>query len=279
MVGELKRQVEYFRRNKVAGLLPLGSTGEFVHLELNERKQFLKTVADLAQDLPLIVNISDVKPKAVFEMAGLAREVGAAAVSVLPPYFFSVAQADLVEFFVRAGEAAKIPLFLYNFPERTGTRIDLETVQAVAGRIELAGVKQSGAEFSYHRELAELGKRMGFDVLTGSDTRLPEAMGMGVSGCVSGLSNALAEVLVPLFEAVRSANTAEVDRLQGKMAQVAGVIDRLEFPRNVAAVMEARGFCPGAAKAVTSPRTDQTYRELVKELREIIGAWNLGPVG
>src|SRR5947208_1685974 len=85
-----------------------------------------------------------------------ARASSADAVALLPPHFYPLAQADLVEFFVRAGEAADLPVFLYNFPERTGNRISLETIGSVADRVRLAGVNQSGGEFEYHRALVEL---------------------------------------------------------------------------------------------------------------------------
>jgi len=194
---------------------------------------------------------------------------------VLPPYFFPLAQADLVEFFVRAGEAAQLPLFLYNFPERTGNRIDLETVAAVADRVPLAGVKQSGGEFAYHRSLAELGREKEFVVFSGSDTRLPEAMALGAVGCVSGLANAVPEPIVAIFEAVKSNQRELVSNPIEFMRAMGSLVDEVAFPLNVAAAMEARGQRVGQPKSVVSAATQARYQKLVAQFRHLYETWKL----
>ena len=73
----------------------------------------------------------------------------------------------------------------------------------LAERVPLAGVKQSGADFEYHRALVRLGREKNFVVWTGSDTRIPEAMALGVSGCVSGLANAVPELVVEVFKGMQ----------------------------------------------------------------------------
>jgi len=271
----LKTNLEFVTSKAVQGLLALGSTGEFLQLEVSARKDFLKKVLAWSGGLPVIANISDIRPSVVAELGRVAREHGAAAVAVLPPYFFPLAQADLAEFFVRAGEAAKLPLFLYNFPERTGNRIALETVAAVADRIQLAGVKQSGAEFAYHQPLVELGRRRSFVVFTGSDTRLPEAMAMGVNGCVSGLANAVPEVMLEVFAGARRGPGSTQSRAAERMRQLGELVDRLEFPLNVAAVIEARNLSPGHPKSVVSTETEQRYQKLKSEVRQLFQEWKL----
>ncbi|MBI4657672.1 MAG: dihydrodipicolinate synthase family protein [Verrucomicrobia bacterium] len=273
--NDLKRNLQFIRSKGVHGLLALGSTGEFLHLNLSARKGFLEKLLPQAIDLPVIVNISDIRPRAVKELGCFARERGAAAVAILPPYFYPVSQADLVEFFVSAGEAAQLPVFLYNFPERVGNHISLETISAVADRTRLAGVKQSGGEFDYHRSLVELGKNKHFVVFTGSDTRLPEAMALGVRGCASGLANAVAEVVGEVFAAVRTGASAAGDVAIDRMRQIGLLVDRLEFPLNVAAVMEARGLSPGWPKSAVSRETRERYQELLGGIRHLLREWKL----
>jgi 4-hydroxy-tetrahydrodipicolinate synthase len=255
-------------------LLALGSTGEFLHLDMPTRKAILDQA--VASGLPVLANISDIRPKTVAELGQSAKWAGAAAVSILPPYFYPMAQEDLVEFFVRAGEAAQLPVFLYNFPERTGNRIELETVAAVADRIDLAGVKQSGAEFGYHKDLVQLGREKNFVVMTGSDTRLPEAMQMGVTGCVSGLSNAVADLLVAIFAAVKAGDPERAGTAIDQMRKLGTLVEQLEFPLNVAAIMQARGLTPGHPKTIVSVATQRRYQKLVEDFRRLFQEWKIG---
>ena len=275
LTQDLANNLQFIRSKGVHGVMPLGSTGEFLYLDPAQRKHLLREVVEQAQGLTTIANISDINPRVVADLGRFAYATGASAVTVLPPYFYPMAQADLVEFFVQASEAAKLPLFLYNFPERTGNRISLETVAAVADRVRLAGVKQSGGEFGYHEALVQLGHEKGFVVFTGTDTRIVEAMGLGVAGCVSGLANAVPELVMGVYNGVKGHDPAQAALAGSRMRIVGTLVEGLEFPLNVRAAMEARGLAVGAAKSVVSPSTQSRYRQLVQDLKILFKKWDL----
>jgi dihydrodipicolinate synthase/N-acetylneuraminate lyase len=263
----LRDNIEFLKKYPLRGLLVLGSTGQFPFLDIDCRRRMIETVASCAGNLELIVNVSDIRPQAVAELARVSKQTGASAISLLPPYFYPVAQEDLQEFFVRAAEPAQLPLFLYNFPERTGNRIDLETISAVADRVHLAGVKQSGQEFDYHKDLAQLGQQRGFVVLTGADTRLPEALPLGVSGCVSGLANAVPDLVLAAYSAAR--NGAGNDR---RLIELSRLTQSLRFPLDVAAAMRARGLGIGAYKGTVSKATEELLEKASAEIRTLFSS-------
>jgi 4-hydroxy-tetrahydrodipicolinate synthase len=271
----LEANLAFLRGHGIHGLMVLGSTGEFVRLSLATRLEFIELVHRHAADLPAMVNISDVQPAAVTTLGQRARALGFPSVAMMSPWFYPLAQADLAEFFIRQATAVGLPLFLYNFPERTGNRIALETVATVADRVPLAGIKQSGGEFSYHRDLVELGRQKRFSVFTGADGRLAEAMAMGAVGLVSGLANAVPELTVAVFNAVQAGEPAAVTAATARLAEVVKRVDTLEFPLNVAAAMKARGLFVGEPKSPVSAATQQRYDQLVGELRQLYREWNL----
>jgi len=133
----------WLKQRSIHGVLALGSTGEFPLLAVDERRRVLETVARLAAPLPVIANISDIRPVVVAELARFARELRLPGVAVMPPSFFRVSAADQLAFFEFAAEAAQLPVMLYNFPELTGNRIALETMAAFCDRAPMAGIKQS----------------------------------------------------------------------------------------------------------------------------------------
>lgn len=273
--GELKTNLAFLQRRGIHGLMVLGSTGEFLHVALPDRERFLELVCAQSGALPLMVNISHIRPAAVAELGRHARELGAASAALMAPWFYPLAQADLAEFFVRAGEAAGLPLFLYNFPERTGHRIGLETIAAVADRVRLAGVKQSGAEFDYHRDLVALGREKNFVVLTGGECRLAEAMPLGVSGCVSGLANAAPEMVLEIYQAAKAGDANRAGLATARVKRLVSVLAELEFPLDVAAAMEARGLPAGQPKQVVSAATRARYQRVVGHVRTLYAEWGL----
>jgi 4-hydroxy-tetrahydrodipicolinate synthase len=272
---ELSRNLEFLRRKRISGVLALGSTGEFPHFDLEQRKRVLAAVAELAAPLPVVANISDIRPRAVAELGRFARELGLPAVTIMPPGFFPSNQADLLAHFLHAADASGLPTMLYNFPELTGTRIDLQTVEKFAERAPLAGIKQSGREFEYHRELIALGRAKNFPVFSGADTRLPEVFALGGAGCIGGLVNIVPDLMVNLFEVCRKGQPGGVSPAFEQVREVGALLDRLTFPLNVAAGMEARGLEPGAPKATVSTFSSEVYAGIVHDLRAKFAEWGL----
>ncbi len=278
LVPELKRHLAFLKRSGVHGVLALGSTGEFPQFDLEQRKRALVTVAELAAPLPVIANVSDIRPGVVAELGRLARQLGLPAIAVMAPGFYPSTQDDLLAHLLHAADAAALPTFLYNFPELVGTRISLETVAAFAERAPMAGIKQSGREFEYHRDLIALGRERDFVVFSGSDTRLPEVFALGAAGCVGGLVNFAPEYMVHLHRVCREGGAGDISPAFERLREIGAIIDRLTFPLNVAAGMEARGLATGTPKAIVSPASARRYAEIVDELRLRFDAWGL-PLG
>jgi dihydrodipicolinate synthase/N-acetylneuraminate lyase len=275
MKRALAVHLRFLRERGVHGVLALGSTGEFPRFSLEARKSVLAAIADLAAPLAVIANISDIRPQAVVELGRYARKLGLPAVAMMPPSFFPMSQADMLEFFLRTAETVKLPVFLYNFPELTSNRISLETIAAFADRAPMAGIKQSGGEFSYHQQLIRLGREKNFVVFSGADTRLPEVFALGAAGCIGGLVNIVPELMVEIFNLCKGPNPGNPVQVANKMKQVGAVIDRLTFPLNVAAGIEARGLTPGAPKTIVSDESARLYREIITDLRSLFRSWDL----
>lgn len=273
LMGEaLADQVRFLRRAGADGLMVLGSTGEFPFLDLSVRREVLRRVAEAEPGWPMIANCSDVDPAKVAALGRHARDVGAAAVSLLPPWYFAAAPAEVVEFMVRGAEASDLPLLIYNYPERTGHRLAPETIARICDRVRVVGLKQSGAEFGYHRELGELAQRKGFTLITGADTRIAEAFAFGARGAVSGLANAVPEWMVAIFGAVKRGDAAAAAVEQAALVELAGMLSGLEFAVDVAAIMKARGRETGAFKQVLSAETLQRFESVVGRLRQRLQA-------
>lgn len=274
---ELARNLAFLKEHRVSGVLALGSTGEFPQFDLEQRKRALAMVAELAAPLPVVANVSDIRPKVVAGLGRFAKEIGLPAIAIMPPGFYPSSQADVLAHFLHAADSSGLPTFLYNFPELTGTRINIETVAAFADRANMAGIKQSGREFAYHHELVALARQRKFSVFSGADTRLPEVFALGADGCIGGLVNIAPDLMVHLYQVCKAGAPGGVSPAFERLQRIGAVIDRLTFPLNVAAGMEARGLATGAPKAVVSAESAALHRGIVTELREQFLAWGLRP--
>lgn len=277
MKDALRGHLAWLREKGIHGALALGSTGEFPLMSLAERKEALDTVADLAESLPVIANISDINPSVVEELGRHAKRIGLPGVAVMPPSFYPVSSDEQLSFFERVAAAADLPVMLYNFPELTGNRIAPETVAAFADRAPMFGIKQSGREFEYHRELVRIGNDKGFSVFSGADTRLPEVFAIGAKGCIGGLVNFVPEYMVAIYDICRKGATGDVELLASRMRTIGSLIDRMNFPVNVGIGLKARGLEPGASRTNVSESSRRRFNECASELAALFSEWGLEP--
>jgi 4-hydroxy-tetrahydrodipicolinate synthase len=273
----LASHLEFEKRAGIHGVLALGSTGEFPFFTVDERKQLLATLAEFAAPLTIYANVTDIRPKAAIELGRFAKGLGMAAISLMPPIFYPVTQSDMLAYFLHVADAVGLPVMLYNFPELTGKRIDLPTVAAFADRAPMIAIKQSGAEFEYHRELVARGREKGFAVMSGSDTRLPEVFQLGGAGCTGGLVNIVPELMVHIYRVCVEGRPGDASVAAERMQELGRIIDQLTFPLNVAAGLEARGLNPGTPKTIVSPESHALYGKIVRELRAAFVQWQLEP--
>ncbi len=276
----LDAHLVFEKRAGIAGVLALGSTGDFPHFSPDERKHALAAVAELAAPLPVIANITDLRPRVAIELGRTAKSLGLPAVAIMPPMFFPMAQADILAHLLHVAEAVELPVMLYNFPELCGKRLDLATVAAFADRAPMCAIKQSGGEFSYHRELIALGREKDFVVMSGADTRLTEVFSLGAAGCIGGLVNIVPELMVDLHRCATEGRPDAAAVSAARMVELGRVIDQLAFPPNVGAGLAARGFAPGVPKSILSPASQALAAKIESELRALFVQWGLalGPV-
>jgi 4-hydroxy-tetrahydrodipicolinate synthase len=277
IASDLAHNIAYLKAAGIHGILALGSTGEFSQFDIEQRKRALEIVARYADPLPVIANVSDIRPRAVADLGHFARELGLPAIAIMTPGFYPSSQEDVLAHFLHAADTSGLPTFLYNFPELTGTRINLETVAMFADRARMAGIKQSGAEFAYHKDLIRLGLEKKFTVFSGADTRLPEVLGLGAAGCIGGLVNVAPDLMLNLYRVCGEGLPGSIEPSFGRLKAIGKAVDRLTFPLSIAAGMEARGLATGAPKAVISPRSRKIHEEIVEELRARFTEWGMTP--
>jgi 4-hydroxy-tetrahydrodipicolinate synthase len=187
----------------------------------------------------------------------------------MPPMYYPVSQADMLAYFLHVADAVGLPVMLYNFPELAGKRIEPATIAAFAERAPMIAIKQSGGDFEYHRELIALGREKEFVVMSGADTRLPEAYALGAAGCIGGLVNIVPELMVRIDRVCRRGEPGDATTAAETVCEVGRILDQLTFPLNVAAGLEARGFDPGTSKSVVSAESRAIYNKIVVALAEL----------
>jgi len=141
----LRKLVGFHAENHSTGVLLMGSTGEAILLNQEERKKIIDTVIDEANDkIPVMIGVAAMTTKQSIENANYAKEAGATAGLIVQPPYIKPSQNALYHYFKDIGDAVDMPFVIYNNPERCGVNIEPETIAKLAQHRNFVAIKEAG---------------------------------------------------------------------------------------------------------------------------------------
>ncbi|MQB09965.1 dihydrodipicolinate synthase family protein [Agrobacterium sp. ICMP 6402] len=206
------------RRQVAAGnnIMCAGTNGDFTALTHEEKIRLTEEVVnEVAGRAKVIVNAG---MPATFETIQLAKafdRIGVDGIAVITPFFIACTQEGLIRHFSTVADAVETPVYLYDIPARTQNHIEPETARKLATHGNIAGIKDSGgAQQTLEAYLQVAKETPGFEVYSGPDHLVLWSLQNGAAGCISGLGNAMPDVLAGILNAFNSGDIAEAERQQ-----------------------------------------------------------------
>ena len=221
-IAGLERLIEHILDGGVHGLFILGTTGEGPSLSYRLRYELIERVCRLVNGrVPILVGITDTSFTESINTAHKAKESGAQAVVLAPPYYFPSTQSELLEYLKHLTAELPLPLFLYNFPSHTKVAYEPETVKTAAELDGIVGLKDSSGDISYLGKLQPLLKnRPEFSLLIGPDRLMTESISSGIHGGICGGANLIPELYVKLYNSIVSNDLSTVEALNKKVMYI-----------------------------------------------------------
>ncbi len=216
--------VDFYVAAELDGILALGTAGEGISLRVEERRRVADLFLQAAERrLQVAVHCGAQTTADTVALAAHAAEVGADAVVVIgPPYFTLDERAQYAHFLAAAAACAPTPFYVYEFAATTGYPIApavLERLRDDASNV--VGLKVSDTPFgAFEKYLLP-----GFDIFVGPEALIADGMARGARGAVSALASALPGHVV---EVVRNPSPERAARL----GELRAFVER--FPRQAA---------------------------------------------
>jgi len=194
---DLKRATDLARHlldNGCDGLNVLGSTGEATSFSRDERK----TVMDAYKKngLPIDRLMVGTGAASVADAVALTRhaaDLGFAGALVLPPFYYKgVSDDGLVNYIgavVKATEDSKLPIYLYHYPQLTGTPWHVALIKRLRESFpsRIVGLKDSSGDMAFSRSASAVAKD--FAVFPSTEACLLDARKGEFAGCISATAN------------------------------------------------------------------------------------------
>jgi len=182
------------------GILVLGTTGEAVVLEKEERKRVMEIALEEAKGkVPLIVGTGTNNTARVLEYTKLAEEMGFDAALIVTPYYNKPTQNGLYEHYVYIAKNTNIPIILYNVPGRTSVNLLPETTARLSYVENIIGIKEACGDIKQVTELF-LKCRKDFVVLSGDDFTALATVLLGGKGVISVAANVMPKEMAEMMK-------------------------------------------------------------------------------
>jgi 4-hydroxy-tetrahydrodipicolinate synthase len=185
-------------REGIHGLIPLGSTGEFLSLSEQERDGVAETVVKTAAGrVPVLIGTGAEDTRESMRLSRKAEAIGADGVMIIPPFYSTPTDDELVHHYRTIAEAISIPIMVYNNPATANVDLKPELLARLAEIDGCDYVKESTLDVTRVRDIVRLaGDRMAvFGGILGF-----ESFVMGAQGWVAVASNVAPGPMARIFE-------------------------------------------------------------------------------
>lgn len=208
----------------VHGVVPCGTTGEFVNMTTEEKKRVIKIVIDEVNGkVPVIAGTGASGTDQAVEMTKYAKDIGATAALIVTPYYLKPADRGIYEHYQTIAEAVDLPIILYNIPQCTGLELPWQMVEDLAQIPNIVGVKDSSGQLKYIFAILEK-VRDKLNVMCGHDEVVMAGLAAGCSGAILASANVIPDVWIQIYNHVKKGELQQARELQYRVQKIARII-------------------------------------------------------
>lgn len=221
--GAFKDVLAWFKHNGADGVVVLGTSGEFPHFSVAERKLVTETALKNRAGLNVIVGPGTPNLPETIDLARHAQDHGADGLLVIPPFYFNNPPVEgLTRYYAGLFEAVKIPISLYHIPGTSEAPISLELLKNLSQYPHLAGIKDSSGSAEGYRAFVEAFPAL--NMRTGTNSNLEQAFGHGM-GAILADGNVFTKLCADVFAAYRANRDIKpaLDKLRAAQRSVQGL--------------------------------------------------------
>ncbi|MGQ9492440.1 MAG: 4-hydroxy-tetrahydrodipicolinate synthase [Anaerolineae bacterium] len=256
----------------VNGVVPVGTTGEFVYLTEEEKRQAIAIALDEgAGRVPVVAGTGCASTRDTVALTRYAKDAGAQAALVVAPYYLKPAYNEVYEHYEAVSKVG-LPIILYNIPQCAGTHYEWWTVEGLAQLDNVVGIKDSSGDMPFLMALFEKVKGL-VGIFCGHDEIIAAALAAGADGAILASANLIPDVWQQIYTAVRKGDLVQAQALQAKIQILVRLITRQGSVQAVKEGLWMMGLEVGNARLPMMPG-DAFRREDREDLR-----WQLEKLG
>ena len=250
---------------------PCGTTGEMVHLSVEERKKIAETVVETAKGKAVVyIHCGAVTQEETIELIQHAHKIGADGVGAVTPIFLGVTAEEMEQYYLSLANSVPkdFPLYLYNIPQCAANDLTASVVENLARKAEnIVGIKYSFADINRTIDYLKVKDGM-FSVLHGCDRALTAMLMLGCDGTVSGTAGVFPEPFVEVYQAFLKKDFEAAQEAQKAAVEIVDILKAGSNMSYFKKALEMRGIPVGGMRAPQMDISDEETAVLKDKLEK-----------
>jgi 4-hydroxy-tetrahydrodipicolinate synthase len=265
----LEQLIEYLIDNKIAGLVPGGTTGEVYAFTEAERLEIFKFTREKVNGrVTLLAGTNSGATRDVVRYSQIAEGMGYEALMVAVPPYSRPDQRELLAHYSAVAESVKLPIVLYNFPWRAGTEVGYEVLDGLTKYKHVIGIKEASGDMSrvYEMQL-RYGSR--YQMICGSDDQALDYFLWGTTSWIGGAASCAPLQHHNVLEAAMANDFVAARKHMEKLLPLLRNMEGGGYTQKVKVGCELLGFPVGNPRMPLLPLTAEDRAEFEKIFKTI----------
>jgi 4-hydroxy-tetrahydrodipicolinate synthase len=239
-----KKLIERIIDGKVDYLVPLGTTGESVTLNGDERRAVLDFVAEVIDGrVPLVLGLGGNNTREIINTIKETDFEKVDAILSVSPYYNRPSQRGIYMHYKTIANESPVPVLLYNVPSRTGSNIDAETTLELAHEVKnVIGIKEASGSLERVMKIVR-DRPKDFLVISGDDVLTLPIMACGGDGVISVIANAMPKEFSEMVRSCLDGNFEKARKIHHKLLEITQSIYVDGNPAGVKGLLSAMNIC------------------------------------
>lgn len=261
----LSRIIEHLISGGIDYLVILGTTGESVTLDDQEKEQLIAFVIEKVQGrTPLVLgaggnNTLQLQKYLAGKKSYLQQHF--AAILSVSPYYNKPNQNGIIRHYTMIADASPLPLILYNVPGRTGMNMSSETTLTLSNHTNIIGMKEASGNMEQCMEIMK-DKPNDFLMISGDDSLTMPLIACGFDGVISVAAHAQPKEFSSMVKAALSGDFTAARSLHYSIYEMMTLIFKEGSPGGIKAILHGKGLCENVVRPPLFEVSDVLYKKL-----------------
>jgi len=262
--------LEKWNQTRLSGYVVLGSNGEWVYLDEQERLEVFKNTRQaIPKDKLMIAGTASESTRHTIAMTEMAAKIGADAAIIVNPHYYKgqMTVPVLTKYYRAVADVSPIPIVIYNLPPATGMDLSADLLVELSQHPNVVGVKDTGGNMPKMGETIRRAE-LSFQVLSGSANFFYPSLAIGVIGGILALANLAPDESVALFDLFEAGEIEKGQELHLRMLPVNLAITSRFGVSGLKAALDMVGFYGGPPRLPLLPLDSERRQELQRILAQ-----------